>query len=113
MSFIHYLCDMKVREVITMNTKTLDQIKDKYYGPVGTPERERLENELEALRIGFKIKAAREQNGLTQAEVAKRINKKRTFISKVETDGENITLRSLFDVVERGIGGKLVISVEV
>ena len=36
-----------------MNTKTLDQIKDKYYGPVGTPERERLENELEALRIGF------------------------------------------------------------
>ena len=44
---------MKVREVITMNTKTLDQIKDKYYGPVGTPERERLENELEALRIGF------------------------------------------------------------
>ena len=36
-----------------MNTKTLDQIKDKYYGPVGTPERERLDNELEALRIGF------------------------------------------------------------
>ena len=53
MSFIHYLRSMKVREVITMNTKTLDQIKDKYYGPVGTPERERLENELEALRIGF------------------------------------------------------------
>lgn len=45
---------MKVREVITMNTKTLDQIKEQYYGPVGTPERERLENELEALRIGFK-----------------------------------------------------------
>ena len=44
---------MKVRGVITVNTKSLDQIKDKYYGPVGTPERERLENELEALRIGF------------------------------------------------------------
>ena len=72
-----------------------------------------MENELEALRIGFKIKAAREQNGLAQAEVAKRINKKRTFISKVETDGENITLRSLFEVVERGLGGKLVINVEV
>lgn len=96
MSFIRYLCHMKVRECIAMNTKKLDQLKDKYYGPMGTPERERLENELEALRIGFKIKAAREQNGLTQAEVAKRINKKRTFISKVETDGENITLRSLF-----------------
>jgi hypothetical protein len=30
----------------------------------------------------------------------------------VENDGENITLRTLFDVVERGLGGKLKISVE-
>jgi ribosome-binding protein aMBF1 (putative translation factor) len=95
-----------------MNTKTLDQIKSQYYGEVGTPERDRLENELTALRIGLKIRAARERNGLTQEEVAKRINKKRTFISKVENDGENITLRTLFDVVERGLGGKLKISVE-
>jgi ribosome-binding protein aMBF1 (putative translation factor) len=95
-----------------MNITTLDQIKTQYYGEVGTPERDRLENELEALRIGFKIRAAREQSGLTQEDVAKRINKKRTFISKVENDGENITLRTLFDVVERGLGGKLKISVE-
>ena len=39
----------------------LDQIKDKYYGEIGTPERDPLENELEALRIGFKIKSAREK----------------------------------------------------
>jgi ribosome-binding protein aMBF1 (putative translation factor) len=95
-----------------MNITTLDQIKTQCYGEVGTPERDRLENELEALRIGFKIRAAREQSGLTQEDVAKRINKKRTFISKVENDGENITLRTLFDVVERGLGGKLKISVE-
>jgi ribosome-binding protein aMBF1 (putative translation factor) len=95
-----------------MNITTLDQIKTQYYGEVGTPERDRLENELEALRIGFKIRAAREQSGFTQDDVAKRINKKRTFISKVENDGENITLRTLFDVVERGLGGKLKISVE-
>lgn len=43
------------------NIQTLDQIKDKYYGEIGTPERGRLENELEALRIGFKIKSAHEQ----------------------------------------------------
>jgi hypothetical protein len=49
-----------------MNITTLDQIKTQYYGEVGTPERDRLENELEALRIGFKIRAAREQSGLTQ-----------------------------------------------
>lgn len=38
---------------IEMNTKTLDQVKDEYYGKAGTPERDRLERELEALRIGF------------------------------------------------------------
>lgn len=95
-----------------MNTKTLDQLKTQYYGEVGTPERDRIERELEALRIGFKIRTAREQQNLTQEEVAQRINKKRTFISKVETDGENITLKTLFDVVERGLGGRLDISIE-
>lgn len=94
------------------NIQTLDQIKDKYYGAVGTPERDRLENELEALRIGFKIKSARERLNLTQEQLAERIDKKRTYISKVENDGENITLRTLFDIVERGLGGRLRISFE-
>ncbi|MDE6534875.1 MAG: helix-turn-helix domain-containing protein [Muribaculaceae bacterium] len=94
------------------NIKTLDQLKDKYYGEIGTTERDRLENELEALRIGFKIKSAREKLNITQQELAERIDKKRTYISKVENDGENITLRSLFDIVERGLGGRLRISFE-
>lgn len=94
------------------NIQTLDQIKTKYYGEVGTPERDRLENELQALRIGFKIKSAREQLNMTQEQLAERIDKKRTYISKVENDGENITLRTLFDIVERGLGGRLRISFE-
>lgn len=96
-----------------MNTKTSDQIKNDYYGQVGTPERDRLERELEALRIGFKIRSAREKKEMTQAELAHRIDKKRTFISKIENDGENITLKTLYDVVERGLGGKLKIEVVV
>ena len=94
------------------NIQTLDQIKTKYYGEVGTPERNRLENELEALRIGFKIRSAREKLNMTQEQLAQRINKKRTYISKVENDGENITLRTLYDIVERGLGGKLRITFE-
>lgn len=95
-----------------MNTRTLDQIKNDYYGTVGTPERDKLERELEALRIGFKIRSAREKKEMTQAELANRIGKKRAFISKVENDGENITLRTLFDIIERGLGGKLNIEVQ-
>ena len=96
-----------------MNTKTLDQLKNDYYGQVGTPERDRIERELEALRIGLKIRSAREKKEMTQAELASRIDKKRTFISKLENDGENITLKTLYDVVERGLGGKLKIEVVV
>lgn len=44
-----------------MNIKTLDQIKDKYYGQSGNPERDRLEQELETLRIGMKIRNARDR----------------------------------------------------
>ena len=95
-----------------MKTKTLDQIKTKYYGEIGTPERDRTERDLDALRIGLKIRTAREQKEMTQAQLADRIDKKRTFISKVENDGGNITLKTLFDIVERGLGGKLHIDVQ-
>ena len=54
----------------------------------------------------------REKLNLTQEELAERVDKKRTYISKIENDGENMTLRTLFDVVERGLGGKLRISFE-
>ena len=95
-----------------MKTKTLDQIKTKYYGEIGTPERDRIERDLDALRIGLKIRTARGQKEMTQAQLADRIDKKRTFISKVENDGGNITLKTLFDIVERGLGGKLHIDVQ-
>lgn len=49
-----------------MNTKSLDQIKNDYYGEIGTPERDRIERELEALRIGFKIR--KEKKEMTQAQ---------------------------------------------
>ncbi|MFI3261556.1 MAG: helix-turn-helix transcriptional regulator [Rikenellaceae bacterium] len=96
-----------------METKTLDQLKDQYYGSVGTESRDTLERELEALRIGFKIREAREKLGLTQAQLAERVGKKREFISKIENDGQNITLKTLFEVIEQGLGGKLEVSVEV
>ena len=93
------------------NIKTLDQIKDKYYGTIGSPKRDELERELESLRVGLKIKSARVSLNMTQEQLANRIDKKRSFISKIENNGENITLKTLFEVVELGLGGKLKIEV--
>ncbi len=98
---------MKEKKMI----QTLDSIKDEFYGEVGTEKRDRLERELESLRVGIQLREAREKRGYTQQQLADRIQKKREFISKVENDGENITLKTLFDVVERGLGGTLKIEV--
>jgi len=100
-----------MKRINKMDIKTLDQIKEQFYGPEETPERDRIENELQALRIGLKIRTAREKQSLTQEELARRVGKKRSFISKVENDGGNITLKTLYEIVEQGLGRRL--SVEV
>jgi ribosome-binding protein aMBF1 (putative translation factor) len=96
-----------------MNIKTFDQEKDEVIGLRGTERRDALERELEALRLGIQIRNAREKQNLTQEQLAERINKKRTFISRIENDGSNLTVKTLLDIVERGLGGKLVISVDI
>ena len=94
-----------------MNVKTFDQVKDEVIGLRGTERRDVLERELEALRLGIQIRNARERQNITQAQLAERIEKKRTFISRIENDGANLTIKTLLDIVERGLGGKLAISV--
>ncbi len=95
-----------------MNTKSWKEIKDAVYGKKGTRRRDDLEREFESFKIGLLLRKAREEKQLTQEELGKLINKKRTYISRVENDGSNITLKTLFDIVEKGLGGKVKISIE-
>jgi len=50
---------------------------------------------------------------MTQEDLAKVIDKKRTYISRVENDGGNITLKTLFEIVEKGFGGKVTIGINI
>jgi len=95
-----------------MEIKSWSKIKDDIYGPKGTQRRDELERDFEAFKIGLLLRKAREERHLTQEELANIINKKRTYISRVENDGSNITLKTLFEIVEKGLGGKLKISIE-
>lgn len=95
-----------------MNTKSWKEIKDSTYGEVGTSRRDELERDVASFKIGLLLRNAREQKNLTQDQLATIIDKKRTYISRVENDGSNMTLKSLFDIVEKGLGGKLKISIE-
>jgi len=95
------------------NIKTWSQIKDEQFGKKGTNRRDNLDREFESFKIGILLRQARESKHLTQDELAKVIDKKRTYISRVENDGSNITLRTLFEIVERGLGGKVTIGIKI
>jgi len=92
---------------------TWSQIKDQVYGEKGTERRDDLERESESSKIGLLLKKARESRHMTQEELGQIIAKKRTYISRVENDGSNITLSTLFDIVEKGLGGKVKISIDI
>ena len=96
-----------------METYTLDDIKNEVYGEIGTPRRDKIENELANLRIGLQIRNAREAKKMTQSQLAQKIGKERSFISKVEREGSNLTLSTLYDIVTKGLGGRLDIQVRI
>ena len=96
-----------------MKTKTLSQLEDKYIGRRGTADRERSEKEISDLMIGYQIRNGRLKLDLTQEDLAERIGRKREFISRIENDGSNLTIRTLRDIVEVGLGGSLKIEVDV
>jgi DNA-binding XRE family transcriptional regulator len=91
---------------------TWKQIKDNVYGEVGTNRRDELERDFESFKIGLLLKKAREEKKLTQEQLAQLVEKKRTFISRLENDGSNMTLKTLFEIVEKGLGGKVQISIQ-
>ena len=96
-----------------METKSWREIKDSVYGKKGTERRDELERDFESFKIGLLLRKAREDKNLTQEQLGELVDKKRTYISRVENNGSNLTLKTLFDIVEKGLGGKVNISIEV
>jgi len=95
------------------NIKTWSQIKDEQFGKKGTAKRDELDREFEAFKIGMLLREARLKLDLTQEELGQIVSKKRSYISRVENDGSNLTLKTLFEIVEKGLGGKVNISIQI
>lgn len=95
-----------------MATKSWNEIKNNVYGENGTERRDELERDFQSFKIGLLLKKAREEKQLTQAELGEIIDKKREYISRIENNGSNLTLKTLFDIVEKGLGGKVSIQIE-
>jgi DNA-binding XRE family transcriptional regulator len=95
-----------------MSTRSWKEIKDEVYGKKGSKRRDDLERDFDTFKIGLLLKKAREEKHLTQEQLAELVDKNRAYISRVENDGGNITLKTLYDIVEKGLGGKIKISIQ-
>jgi len=96
-----------------METKSWKDIKNSVYGEKGTERRDELDRDFESFKIGLLLRKAREEKNLTQEQLGELVDKKRTYISRVENNGSNLTLKTLYDIVEKGLDGKVKISIEV
>ena len=95
-----------------LNTTSWSELKDQIYGEKGTDRRDRLDREFKSLSVGLMLREARKRKHLTQDQLGEIIDKKRSYISRVENDASNMTLKTLYDIVEKGLGGKIRIQID-
>ncbi len=79
--------------------KTLDELEDKYFGKRGAPSREEYEIQVKIEAIGELIKQGREQNHLTQSQLAKKLGMDKTYVSKMENNLKTQRVDTLMKVL--------------
>jgi len=84
-----------------------DSHLDKKYGKIGTPKRDKYEEEFEAFKIGVLIQEARKRRHLTQEELAIKVGTTKNYISRIENDASDIRLSTLLRIIREGLGGRL------
>lgn len=94
-----------------MKTMTLDQLKDRDIGKIGTPERDRYEFDLRMELLGEIIKSVRKERNLTQAQLGELIGVKKSQISKLERSTKNMTIETILKVF-RALKANVKFSVE-
>jgi len=94
-----------------MKSYTLDEIKDKYIGEVGSPDRKYYELELKIELIGEAIKDIRKKKSMTQSELGKLIGVKKAQISKLENNTTNVSIGTLIRVFD-ALGTKVKLHIE-
>ena len=88
----------KIQKQEKMKMATLDEMKDKYIGKKGTPERDAYELELKVEVLGEMIKQVRKERHLTQEELGKLVGVNKSQISKLERNTKNVTIATILKI---------------
>ncbi len=94
------------------NLVSWDDHLDNKYGKVGTPTRDKYEEEFENFKIGILIQEARKQQNMTQEELALKCGTTKNYISRIENNASDIRLSTLMRIIREGLGGHLKVSLE-
>jgi DNA-binding XRE family transcriptional regulator len=81
-----------------MRMMTLDELKDKHIGKIGTQERDNYEFDLKVEILGEMIKSIRKERHLTQEQLGKLIGVQKSQISKLERNTRNVTIETILKV---------------
>ena len=81
-----------------LKTYSLNEMKDKYIGKVGTQERDEYEYELRMDILGKMIKTARQERNLTQEELGRLVGVQKAQISKLESSANSATIDTILKV---------------
>jgi hypothetical protein len=81
-----------------LKSYSLEEMKDKYIGKVGTSERDEYEYELLRDVLGKMIKTARQERHLTQEELGKLVGVQKAQISKLENSSNSATIDTILKV---------------
>lgn len=94
-----------------MKMMTLDQMKDKDIGKIGTTERDKYEFDLRMEVLGDMIKSVRKERNLTQEQLGELIGVQKSQISKLERNTKNVTIETILKVF-RALKANVKFSVE-
>jgi len=77
---------------------TLDQMKDKHIGKIGTEDRDKYEFDLRIEVLGELIKSVRKERNLTQEQLGELIGVQKAQISRLERNTKNVTIETILKV---------------
>ncbi|MBP6065761.1 helix-turn-helix transcriptional regulator [Bacteroides sp.] len=86
---------------------THEEVVDELIGTVGTPRRDKYEEDLELFLIGEAIKRTRLEKNLTQEDLGKLVGVQKAQISRIE-NGKNLTFSTVIKLFKAmGVSAKL------
>ncbi len=96
----------------TFKTQTYEEFQEEIFGKEGSSSRMIAEEKIKSYEIGSLLKEKRKQKGMTQSEVASRINADKGYVSRIESGQIDVQISTVYKFVEQGLGLKLRMEIE-